>query len=42
MPLMEHLRELRSRLFKASIAILLGFILGYAFSPQALNFLTDP
>lgn len=42
MPLMEHLRELRSRLFKASIAILLGFIVGYAVSTQALNFLTDP
>jgi sec-independent protein translocase protein TatC len=42
MPLMEHLRELRSRLFKASIAILLGFILGYAVSTRALDFLTEP
>lgn len=42
MPLMEHLRELRSRLFKASLAILVGFIVGYAFSTQALHFLSEP
>ncbi|MGA8112654.1 MAG: twin-arginine translocase subunit TatC [Actinocatenispora sp.] len=42
MPLMEHLRELRSRLFKASVAILLGFIAGYAVSKPALQFLSEP
>lgn len=31
MTLMEHLRELRSRLFKASLGVLAGFIIGFFF-----------
>ncbi len=43
MPLMEHLRELRSRLFKASLAILIGFILAYAvLKNPVLNLLERP
>jgi len=42
MPLMEHLRELRSRLFKSALAILVGFIIGYAAHKQVIQFLTEP
>lgn len=42
MPLMEHLRELRGRLFKSALAILVGFILGYAVHKQVIHFLTEP
>ncbi|HLL68709.1 MAG TPA: twin-arginine translocase subunit TatC [Micromonosporaceae bacterium] len=42
MSLMEHLRELRSRLLKASIAVVLGLIAGYFFAESVLYFLTDP
>jgi sec-independent protein translocase protein TatC len=43
MSLMEHLRELRSRLFKACLAILAGFILAYALLKNpALNILKAP
>ncbi|GAA3511582.1 twin-arginine translocase subunit TatC [Actinocatenispora rupis] len=42
MPLMEHLRELRSRLFKAALAILVGFIIGYAVHTKVLDFLVQP
>lgn len=42
MPLMEHLRELRGRLFKASLAILVGFIIGYAVHTRVLDFMVQP
>jgi sec-independent protein translocase protein TatC len=43
MPLMEHLRELRSRLFKACLAILAGFIISYwLLKVPALNILKAP
>lgn len=42
MTLVEHLYELRSRLFKASLAIVLGMILGYLLSDPVLHFLNSP
>jgi sec-independent protein translocase protein TatC len=39
---MEHLRELRSRLFKASLAILVGLIVGYFFAQPSLDFVIRP
>jgi sec-independent protein translocase protein TatC len=42
MTLIEHVRELRNRLFKASLAILVGFGVGYALSKPVLNVLQDP
>ncbi|HTF12826.1 MAG TPA: twin-arginine translocase subunit TatC, partial [Asanoa sp.] len=29
MTLIEHIRELRNRLFKASLALLIGLVIGY-------------
>jgi sec-independent protein translocase protein TatC len=42
MPLMEHLIELRDRLVKSALALVLGFGIGYAYSVEAINFLTVP
>jgi len=42
MTLMEHLRELRGRLLKASLAVLLGLCVGYFFAEPALHFLIQP
>ncbi len=42
MTLLEHLRELRSRLFKASLGILGGMIIGWLVSGAVLNFITQP
>ncbi len=42
MPLVEHLRELRSRLTRAVIAIAVFTILGLVFYASILNFLTHP
>ncbi|GAA3289096.1 twin-arginine translocase subunit TatC [Dactylosporangium vinaceum] len=42
MTLLEHLRELRTRLFRASIAIVLGMIVGYLLSNHVLQILQDP
>lgn len=42
MTLMDHLRELRSRLFKASLGVLLALIGGMFFAERVLNFLTEP
>jgi sec-independent protein translocase protein TatC len=42
MTLMEHLRELRSRLFKGAIAVLFGLIVGLIFAKPVLNFLNQP
>jgi sec-independent protein translocase protein TatC len=42
MTLVEHLYELRSRLFKASLGILVGMVVGVYFSEQILEFLIRP
>jgi sec-independent protein translocase protein TatC len=42
MSLMEHIRELRDRLFKASIGVLVGFVGGWLLSEHALAVLQDP
>jgi sec-independent protein translocase protein TatC len=42
MPLGEHIRELRNRLMKAALAILIGGILGFVFRAQVLHALETP
>lgn len=42
MTLLEHLRELRSRLFKASLAIVAGMIIGWFLSGTVLRLLREP
>jgi sec-independent protein translocase protein TatC len=42
MTLLEHLRELRSRLFKASLGVLAGFIVGFMVSSYVLDILERP
>lgn len=42
MPLMEHLRELRNRLVKAVLAILVGTIVAWIFYEPILAFLSEP
>jgi sec-independent protein translocase protein TatC len=42
MPLMDHLRELRRRLLIATIAILLGTIVGWMVYPQVFEFVKRP
>lgn len=42
MSLMEHLRELRSRLLKACLAILFGTVVGYFLAPYIRHFLDLP
>lgn len=42
MSLMEHLRELRSRLFKAALGVVVGLAVGYFFAQQTLEFLIRP
>ncbi len=42
MPLLEHLRELRSRLFKACLGILVGCIVGYLLLHPAIAVLKAP
>ncbi|HLZ20805.1 MAG TPA: twin-arginine translocase subunit TatC [Ktedonobacterales bacterium] len=42
MTLIEHLEELRRRLFKALLAILVGSIIGFIFWQPILNFLLTP
>jgi len=42
MTLMEHLRELRDRLFKAVVGVVAGMIVGWFLSDLVLNLLTDP
>ncbi|MDX3529446.1 twin-arginine translocase subunit TatC [Streptomyces sp. ID05-39B] len=42
MPLAEHLRELRNRLGKAMLAIVLGSLLGAAYYQDIINLLTEP
>ena len=42
MTLIEHIRELRSRLFKASLGLLLGTAIGIFFASKIFDFLTRP
>jgi sec-independent protein translocase protein TatC len=42
MPLIQHLTELRSRLIRSLIAVLIGFLLAYAFADQLFGLLTWP
>jgi sec-independent protein translocase protein TatC len=42
MTLLEHLQELRSRLFKASLAVLAGMIGGWFLSQPVLDIITQP
>jgi sec-independent protein translocase protein TatC len=42
MPLMEHLRELRSRVVKIAIAILAGAAVSWAFYPRLWDFIQRP
>jgi sec-independent protein translocase protein TatC len=42
MPLNEHLRELRSRVVKATIAIVLGMVVGWIFYPEIFAWLSAP
>jgi sec-independent protein translocase protein TatC len=42
MPLMEHLRELRNRLIKGVLGIILGMVVGWFFYARAFNFIIDP
>jgi sec-independent protein translocase protein TatC len=42
MPLMDHLRELRNRLVKSILVIILGMIVALIFSNQALNIVARP
>ncbi len=42
MPLMEHLRELRTRIFKMAIAVGVGFAIGFALHVPILSILMEP
>jgi sec-independent protein translocase protein TatC len=42
MPLLEHLRELRTRLFRALIALAVGTVVGYVVFPEVLGLLIAP
>jgi sec-independent protein translocase protein TatC len=42
MTLMEHLYELRSRLFKAALAVVAGMVLALFFATETLDFLSRP
>ena len=42
MPLMDHLRELRNRLVKSILVIILGMIVALVYSNQTLNIVARP
>lgn len=42
MPLSEHLRELRSRVVKSAIAIVLGMVVGWIFYAEIFAWLSEP
>ena len=42
MPIMSHLRELRDRIFRSAIAIVIGTAIAFIFCPQIIEFLKAP
>lgn len=42
MSILEHLEELRSRLLKAALSVVAGFLIAYGFSKQIYDFLVIP
>jgi sec-independent protein translocase protein TatC len=42
MPLIEHLRELRNRLLKAALALVLGMVIGFVFFHPIWTFVSHP
>lgn len=42
MSLIDHIRELRNRLFKASLAVVAGMVVGLFLAGRVVKFLTDP
>jgi sec-independent protein translocase protein TatC len=42
MPLLEHIRELRNRIIKVAIALLIGSIIGWYIYPHVWSFLEQP
>ncbi len=42
MPIMRHLVEMRDRVLKSVIAIVIGTVLGFIFAPQIMEFLKAP
>ena len=42
MTLFEHLNELRSRLFKSAVAVVLGFVIGFVFRHHVFSILIRP
>ncbi len=42
MPLIEHLRELRNRLLKAALALVLAMVLGFVFFNEIYKFVSHP
>ena len=42
MPIMSHLRELRDRIFRAAIAVIIGTSIAFIFCPQILHLLILP
>src|SRR5215471_5267593 len=42
MPLMEHIRELRNRLIKATLGIIAGMVVGWFLYERAFTFITTP
>jgi sec-independent protein translocase protein TatC len=42
MPLMSHLKEFRSRLVKAAVAVAVGTVIAFAFNEQILDLLAKP
>lgn len=42
MPLTDHLRELRNRLVKSGLAIVVGMVVGWIYYPQIFAWISDP
>jgi sec-independent protein translocase protein TatC len=42
MPILEHLRELRRRMFIAAIAVVIGAVVGFVFRDWLLDLMVDP
>ena len=42
MPILEHLRELRRRMFIAAVAVVVGAVVGFIFRDWLLDLIVDP